>query len=91
MLVCPQGGCMPYTQFDSCKWATVPSHAVVVNPSVVDLDTRDKIRTLFTNMRTTPAFQNMFFKTAAGSVVNPGDLVFKSSTYVWPAHTCTTT
>jgi len=79
-LLCPQGGCMDPDQFELCKWATVPSHAVVVNPSRVGADVRQQLRMLFAGAQDLQPFKNLFFKTEAGSVVNPGDLIFKGST-----------
>ena len=80
-LLCPQGGCMDPDQFELCKWATVPSHAVVVNPSRVGADVRQQLRMLFAGAQDLQPFKNLFFKTEAGGVVNPGDLIFKGSTY----------
>ena len=82
-LLCPQGGCMDPGQYELCKWATVPSHAVVVNPSRVGAAVRAQIRALFARVQDTQNFRNLFFKTVTGAVtnvVNPGDLVFKGST-----------
>jgi hypothetical protein len=39
-LLCPQGGCKATTEYDTCRWATVPSHAVVVNPLRVGRNTQ---------------------------------------------------
>lgn len=80
-LLCPNGGCQEHTEWATCKWATVPAHAVVVNPSRIGESTRALIREAFVAVQQNNAFTSMFMMQPGGSNVNPGDLVFKGATY----------
>jgi len=83
-LLCPQGGCMATTDFLKCKWATVPAHAVVVNPSMVGRTVQALIREVFAAVQLTEEFEalNLFSNSKnAGTKVNPKDLVFKGSSW----------
>lgn len=79
-LLCPQGGCQGVDEWATCKWATVPAHAVVVNPTRVGRSTQVLIRQAFEEVQKSAAFKGMFLMDA-GTNNNAGDLVFKGSTY----------
>jgi len=81
-LLCPQGGCVPVTDYLACKWATVPSHAVVVNPAMTGRGVQVNIRKTFAAVQLNADFNSLFgFDRGGGPNVNTGDLVFKGSAY----------